>query len=246
MEPKKGIDIQLKSTDPDVVRRWIITLCRATGLTPTQLAKEARLAVTTLTRFVNDKEGKQKNLGGNTLAKLRQAAAKLLAERGAKMPVVKASTDEWGFQTVEVIGQVLASEWRGAPEWGQAERYLMPVPVNAFYRDKSVVGWEVKGNDVEQLYPANSIVIAVPFDELGRLPNHGDRVVVCRTHRSTFECTIKEYRLDDEGKAWLWYRSDRPEFQTPIPYGKHGSKPRGVTITHLVIGSYRPEASSAH
>lgn len=66
------------SNDPEAVRQWIAAICQRTGLTPTQLAKEARLAVTTVTRFVNEKDGAQANLGGTTLSKLTQTASRLL------------------------------------------------------------------------------------------------------------------------------------------------------------------------
>jgi riboflavin synthase len=62
------------------VREWISAICGLTDLTPTQLAREAQVAVTTLTRFVNKRPGAPENLGGTSFRKIREAASRLLRQ----------------------------------------------------------------------------------------------------------------------------------------------------------------------
>ena len=70
------------SADADVIRKWILSVCRASGITPSELAREARLAASTLNRFVHKREGTPQNLNGTSLTKLCEAAAKVLSDKG--------------------------------------------------------------------------------------------------------------------------------------------------------------------
>lgn len=82
-ERNERIEFALPSTEPAAVRRWVIHICRLAGLTPSELAKAAGVSPTTLTRFLNERKGGQRNLGGTTLSKLRKAAARLIPTSGA-------------------------------------------------------------------------------------------------------------------------------------------------------------------
>lgn len=58
----------------ETTRRFITELLRATGWSPTELAKKSGIAHTTLTRFLNSEEVGH-TLSTRTLGKIREAAA---------------------------------------------------------------------------------------------------------------------------------------------------------------------------
>lgn len=59
--------------DTLVYRRWILDICRRRNLTPSELAKQAGVSTSTLTRLVYDEEFSG-TLSGRTIAKIARAA----------------------------------------------------------------------------------------------------------------------------------------------------------------------------
>ena len=144
---------------------------------------------------------------------------------------------------MEVVGQVASRVWQDQPEWSKDRRYLWAAPIHSAYAENFVVGYEIRDASADLLYPVGSIVTAVPFAELGRMPAHGEHVIVYRRSRDDgFEVTVREYVVDDGGLSWLIARSSRPELQETMPLGTHESGlPKGITIPLRIIGSFRPE-----
>jgi Holliday junction resolvasome RuvABC DNA-binding subunit len=62
------------SAEQDAIRHFINDLCRATDLTPSALAKLARVSHTTLTRFLNNEDWDYLP-STTTIGKLKRAAA---------------------------------------------------------------------------------------------------------------------------------------------------------------------------
>ena len=89
-------------------------------------------------------------------------------------------------------------------------------------------------------YKPGSVVIWVDFLDF-RPPRHEDHVIVY-SHRGdgSIEATVKELRVDEDGKRWLWPRSSRPEHQLPIDLDNPPDEIESVEIKGIVIGDYRP------
>jgi hypothetical protein len=243
LKNKNVVDISLPSIEPAAVRRWVLHICKSAGVTPTELARQAGVVQSTLNRFLNEQEGGQKNLSGTTLQKLRKAAARLLAKAGrSELPKL---TSGWVFRLVEIVGQVGAGIWQEGWEWPEPQKYTWPVPVSSRYANLTLVGFEVRGHGFNLVYPVGTILVCVPFTELGRGPVHQERVIVHRYQDKKIEASPKEYCVDEAGVSWLRYSCSLPEHQKPIRYGKHGSTVKNCAITHLIIGSYRPECDSS-
>jgi hypothetical protein len=91
--------------------------------------------------------------------------------------------------------------------------------MNLEYRPGSVVVWV----DMLDFRPARS----------------GDHVIVYSHARDgRIEATVKEYRLQD-GREWLWPRSDDPAHQLPIDPANPPEGVREVELKGIVIGDYR-------
>lgn len=165
---------------------------------------------------------------------------------------------------IHVRGAVQAGAWREAIEWGADEWFAVTVPGDERFPDAPVYGLQVRGTSMDLLYPDGTIILAVPFFDIGRPPQPGERVVVLRRSNSAeYEATLKQYEVDKQGRHVLWPRSTDPEFQQPIILGTseppvalagdglptatsagafdHHAGGGDLIIAALVIGSYRRE-----
>lgn len=65
----------------DDIRDEIKNICRAANITPSELARKAGLAGSTIVRFVYAKENSPLSLSDRTLERIRAAGAALSSER---------------------------------------------------------------------------------------------------------------------------------------------------------------------
>lgn len=167
--------------------------------------------------------------------------------------------------TIYVIGAVQAGIYKEAIEWNGDEWYSLTVPINDDrFPDIERFGLEVRGNSMNLLYPEGTIVLVVRFNDIGRKPNPGERVVVLRRSKTGgYEATLKEYQRDERGRHILWPRSTDPEFQAPFVLGgaelpvsggyepipaeasagdlPHAAGEPDIIVTGLIVGSFRRE-----
>lgn len=145
---------------------------------------------------------------------------------------------------VSVIGSVQAGQWVEALAWPHEDQYELAVTQSKKYPNFKRFGLEVAGASMDRLYPEGTILLCIPFNDLGRDPRAGERVIVeRRSGNDLLEVTVKEYVPDDQGRVWLWPRSTHPEYQQPLPLPQpgNGSDVNDVRIIALVVGSYRDE-----
>jgi SOS-response transcriptional repressor LexA len=152
-----------------------------------------------------------------------------------------------GTKAVRVIGAVQAGEWRGAVEWPADQQFEILVPVASIFTGMTLGALQVRGPSMNQVYPEGAYLVCADTISLaGFEVRTGDKVIVQRRSVDDLcEVTVKEYRLDDQGRAWLWPRSDDPEFQQPwrvVPIDQDGDND-DIRITGLVIASYRSEVA---
>jgi hypothetical protein len=101
----------------------------------------------------------------------------------------------------------------------------------------------VVGESMNLLYPHGTIVEYVKLLAAPELLVSGKRVIVQRERADgSFEVTVKEYVVDDEGRQWLVPRSTHPEFQTAVA-GRPARRRHRRNRDHLavVVASVRPE-----
>jgi len=120
--------------------------------------------------------------------------------------------------SISVVGAVEAGTWREAVEWPPSDRYdlaVNPDPENPGVRRFGLV---VRGPSMNRVMPDGTHLICAKFLDLGENPEHED-YVICRRRQPNglMESTVKQYIVDQDGKHWLWPRSDHPAHQAPIP-----------------------------
>lgn len=126
------------------------------------------------------------------------------------------------LQRIWVRGDVQAGVWRNASEWPDDEWYPVPAVPDPRYPQVRRFGLVVKGTSMDQLYPDGTVLICASFIEVRRPPRTGEKVIVQRRRHDEIEATVKEFRLADDGTAWLVPRSSDPRHQAPIPLPGNG------------------------
>jgi repressor LexA len=154
--------------------------------------------------------------------------------------------------SITVVGEIAAGVFKDTLLYEPAEQFEMEIPTDPRYARYKKQGLRLSGPSMNLVYPEGSIVVVVSVIDLaedGYEPKSGQRVIVQRSNDlGQVEATVKELQIDGEGHAWLWPRSDHPQFQQPwkVPETWQGSgefdeNADNLRITALVIGSYRPE-----
>ncbi len=138
---------------------------------------------------------------------------------------------------IDVIGAVQGGVFQLAVEWPDEDRFQVPVAPLPGYEGVQLRALKVVGPSVNQLYPDGSYVIVARAEDVE--VREGDRVVVYRSHGGLIEATIKELRVEQDGRIALWPRSDHPEFQEPIYL--EASDQDAPQIAFVVVGSFRQE-----
>lgn len=186
------------------------------GLTLEQLAARAD---TTHQQVMRLEKG-QRRL---TLEWLQRLSAALEVTPADLLPVDRIPPVESGvephpaaFVTLEVRGQVQAGYWLEALERPSDDWEVVPVPRPDGHR--VYFGLRVRGESMNLEYPEGTILVCVPYADYDHRVGTGDHVIVRRRHPETglFECTVKELRIDERRRSWLWPRSTHPEHQTPL------------------------------
>lgn len=199
---------------------------KAAGMSQTDLA--ARIGVTQ--SVISDWEnGKLQSYGEHSDAIHRTLKIPLddLLPRGPLSPVAG----------IEVVGEVQAGVWRVATEFAPEDRHMIPVVGAPGYGGVKLAALKVVGSSMDLLYPDGSFVIVVSSADTDA--RHGDRVVVYRAKGELQEASIKEVRVEEDGRVGLWPRSSSPEHQTPIYLDD--DEQGGPEIAYVVVGRYSME-----
>jgi hypothetical protein len=215
---------------PDERREILRRFINDSGLKIARWAKSAGVDKNSVYNFLN---GHSNALDMRTYAKLARVAEVPLHRLTGDMPEPSSPTAVW------VVGTVEAGAFREAVEWDRSKWYAVDVPVPERFRRKSKA-LEVRGNSLDLEYREGAVVIWVDFLDY-RPPRHEDHVIVyAHRHDGAVEATVKELRVDDDGKRWLWPRSTKPEHQQPIEVDHPPADIESIEVRGIVIGDYRP------
>ncbi|MGJ0508901.1 MAG: LexA family protein [Methylocystis sp.] len=193
-------------------------------------AKDSGVDKNSIYNFLN---GHSNALDPRTYGKLARTAEVPTWRLSGDAPEPPSPTSIW------VSGHVEAGSFREAVEWDRSQWYPLDVPVPDRFRRKAKA-LEVRGFSMDLEYKPGAVVIWVDVLD-SRPPRDSDHVIVYAQHRDgKTEATVKELRVDEEGRRWLWPRSTKPEHQQPMNVDNPPKEVNSIEIKGLVIGDYRP------
>ena len=196
-------------------------------------AKAAAVDKNSIYNFLN---GHSQSLDHTTYAKLARASRIPVWKLNGDAPEAPSPSAIW------VVGQVQAGHFLEAVEWDRSHWYSIDVPVAPRFR-ANAKALLVAGESMNKEFRDGAIVIWVDMLDF-RPPEHEDFVVAyAYSNDGRIEATVKEYRLDDEGRAWLWPKSTEPEFQSPVCLASLPADLDHVEIKGIVVGDYRPRVN---
>ena len=246
----------------DEIRRWITAVCRRLSVTPTELAKAANLAPSTVNRFLSGKAVNE-NVSATTLAKLSKAAEEAFSKFFEKVADFNEFGDnveveaDWAGRNydsfdravveVPIISFVWTDGWQTQTELEKKDRYRLSAPIHKVYSRLPIVGLEVRGGTSNKKYPNTTVLICVPYYALDREPIDGEFVIANRkSENGQVEIIVRQYveeRFHPEDKAfrkWLIGLEGESFFQAPIDISYYGYND-SLIVSFLIVGSYRPE-----
>ena len=214
----------------------------AFGLRALPWSRAAGISPSAIYNFLN---GRAESLSQPTMEALARAVGRQVSEITGETIAEVAPTPA---RQVLVTGSVEDGDFRESAEWPPEGQFAIKVPITV--PGMNFFGLAVDGPDMNQVYPDGSILVCSPFKKLRRRLKSGDRVIVeRRASNGQIETTVREIQFDDEGRTWLWPKSDRPQHQQPAEIywppdfapDERDRETREVMIIAVVVGSYQPE-----
>jgi transcriptional regulator with XRE-family HTH domain len=177
-------------------------------------------------------------------------------------------TSDYGRE-VTVLAAIEWGHWTESLEW-EDQRFLVRIPTIPSWKNLAIVGFVVRDDSADRLFPKDSVVFAaiLPYtgwrpSQLGLEPSligYGESwgpltvkdqdlvVVLRRSPGGLYELTLRKYQLIDD-ETYLTSLADNPKFATnreppqPPPDEVPASYSGQLQIIGIVLGSFRIEAS---
>jgi transcriptional regulator with XRE-family HTH domain len=173
---------------------------------------------------------------------------------------------------VAVLAAIEWDHWSERVEWDEHDRFITRIPTLDAWSDLVIIGFVVRDDSVDLIYPKDSVVFAAilpngswkppsPYntpdpwglDATWRAvtPLHGDLVIVLRrSPGGLVELTAKKYYVAQDGGVHLTPLSENPKFAflagppNKPKYEPPTSYPAGPEIIGIVVGSFTVDVSS--
>jgi hypothetical protein len=176
---------------PDGIRMWIVQVCKSLGITPTELAREANLAASTINRFLRSSE--DETLSGRTLEAITATAIRLTIERDAAPKPLPRDTglSEEIFRTeVPFMGKAAVGHKEVGTSAFAKHHYRLVLPIPAPYHTRWAGIYEVGDNHADPVFPKGTLLVTSFFVYRQKKPNaekprDGDFVGVFTDEQST-------------------------------------------------------------
>ena len=222
-------------------RQALLRFMDTFGLKALPWSRAGGISPSAIYNFLN---GRAESLSQPTLEALARAVGRPVSEITGETVAELTPTE---VRQVLVQGSVGAGNFRDSGEWPLDGQFTIRVPITV--PGTNFFGLAVDGADMNQVYPDGSVLVCAPIKKRRRLKS-GDRVIVeRRASNGQIERTVREIQFDDEGRTWLWPKSDRPQHQQPAEIywppdfepDERDRETREVMIIAVVVGSYQPE-----
>jgi hypothetical protein len=208
----------------EALRAWILKVTEYLGISPTELARQAQVAPSTVNKFVADATA-SRGLTAKTMEKLFQAAAEIHNNKFgvARFQSVKEpdpKLDPSGFTVVHV--RVATALRRGffkkSHLWPVEQQFFVSVMMPNLLRTgkgreesilpNGLVGMVVADHHAERTFEKSTILIVKPFDPETESPQPGEQFVVSRTDpEGKIELSVRQFMVSPSGDMWLLSQS---------------------------------------
>lgn len=213
--------VQLPSDlSPAGLRAWLARICRYLDVSPTELARTAEIAPSTVNKFLVDTEGK-KSLSARTLSALQRAALDIQSRKFGKAYYPNTENDPRGFFTAMVMvgAELRAFVFKDQLLWPLHRQFHIQIPVPNTLRGRRLVGFLITDNHAEQSFPYATTITAAKFE--GEPLEVGEFLIVSRLdHEGRTELTVRHFTVSPNGDMWLTSQSRRGDRLTDIYVGK--------------------------
>lgn len=160
-------------------------------------------------------EGAKQLPGAENSAKLAQRSGKSSVYFSGLEPI--SELGETGGRVFPLVGDIQAGTWKEAIEFAADDRELVQLPASIEVPPFIMKAFTVRGTSMDKEYPDGSVVFVADLFSNRITPLDGDIVMVQRQDKhGLYEATLKELVIDENGKKWLWPRSNDPEHQSPL------------------------------
>lgn len=120
-------------------------------------------------------------------------------------------------ESVPIVGKVQAGSWADHPCFDDGDSgEFITIPLLKGYVGTPKQATRVVGNSMNELYPDGSIVVWIPFRRAAEELRIGRRYIIERVRHGSYEATLKEFRIDSQGREWLVPRTTDPAEQAPL------------------------------
>lgn len=135
-------------------------------------------------------------------------------------------------EKLKIVGEVQAGVWQESIL--RDDGHLGEAPIGEMAEFKGIAQYclIVRGPSMNKIFSDGTTVICISKWDYPRKLQQDNCVIVERTNNGTYESTIKQVSMGQDGKIMLWPRSDDPRFQNPIEYDENSEE---TTITGIVI-----------
>ncbi|TGN75940.1 XRE family transcriptional regulator [Bradyrhizobium yuanmingense] len=234
---------------PDALRLWITEACRSLKITPTELARAAGVAPSTINKFMLS-GGSNKSLSGRTMDTVVKAALRMHIDRIGRRQVQAIGSKNPAGAAVSIV-RVGASVKKGAfaesHRWDSEELFhvsvLMPNKI-----PRPLLGFLMEDDQAGAALPYGTILVGAKVEPETDVAEAGDWFLVSQKDEAgRTEITVRKLAVSPNGDMWLISEEIGPDAYL----GK--TKPDGTatlsqnkskfTLEYRIIVALRPMTS---
>ncbi|WP_141339721.1 helix-turn-helix transcriptional regulator [Bradyrhizobium sp. USDA 3458] len=239
----------------DGLRTWVQQICSYLEITPTELARAASIAPSTLNRFVGDASG-DRGLTAKTLRSLLEAATKIHNDKfGAAVahgPRGVNDFNNYSIVHVRVAASLSEDSFHSDHLWPIEYQFFTSIVVpsdaalnsldNASLRRAVLQGFVIIDHHADRAFRKSTILICAPYTEADYLIPGRYYVVSRSNEQGKKELTVRYFMVSPSADMWLIAQSTAKDSKPDVHLG------RAVEDfgTERMLQAYRPTKSSEY
>jgi hypothetical protein len=189
---------------PDGIRAWIVAACKVLEISPTELARLADIAPSTVNKFLGEK-GSKRGLTSRTIETLVRTASRHEGDKfGSRVRPLSSDSPGFSAPPIRVAASLKMQVFKASYAWDARDQFFVHVPIpDRFYR-QPMMGFAVADDHAGNIYPFGSILIASKFQPETDPINQGEWFVVSRGDESGgIELTVRQVMVSPNDDLWL-------------------------------------------